>query len=83
MNEIITAGTILAYFMILLGVSCLTGKDNTNDTFFRAGRRSPWFLVAFGMIGASVSGVSFVSVPGMVGTDQMTYLHCRCIIDKS
>jgi Na+/proline symporter len=78
MNEIITAATIAAYFLILLGVSYVTGKDSTNDSFFRAGHRSPWYLVAFGMIGASVSGVSFVSVPGMVGTAQMTYLQ-MCI----
>lgn len=78
MNEVIAAGTIVAYFLILLGVSYLTGKDNTNDSFFRAGHRSPWYLVAFGMIGASVSGVSFVSVPGMVGTEGMTYLQ-MCI----
>ena len=63
MNEALTAITILAYFLLLLVVSKLTGKDATNDSFFRAGRKSPWFLVAFGMIGASVSGVSFVSVP--------------------
>ena len=75
MNEIITATTIAAYFLILLGVSHLTSKDHSNDTFFRAGHRSPWYLVAFGMIGASVSGVSFVSVPGQVGLTQMTYLQ--------
>lgn len=78
MNEIITVGTIVCYFLLLLIVSRLTGKDSSNDAFFRAGRRSPWYLVAFGMIGASVSGVSFVSVPGMVGTSQMTYLQ-MCI----
>ena len=75
MNEALTAITILAYFLLLLVVSKLTGKDATNDSFFRAGRKSPWFLVAFGMIGASVSGVSFVSVPGYVGVTQMTYLQ--------
>lgn len=47
----------------------------TNDDFFRGGRRSPWLLVAFGMLGASLSGVSFVSVPGMVETQQMTYMQ--------
>lgn len=75
MTEIIAAITIVAYFLLLLGVSHLTSKDATNDSFFRAGRQSPWFLVAFGMIGASVSGVSFVSVPGQVGATQMTYLQ--------
>ena len=74
MNEIITIVTILGYFLLLLLVSHLTARDSSNDSFFRAGRRSPWFLVAFGMIGTSVSGVSFVSVPGYVGVTQMTYL---------
>lgn len=78
MNEIIAAITILAYFLILVVVSRLTSHDSTNDSFFRAGRQSPWFLVAFGMIGTSVSGVSFVSVPGYVGVTQMTYLQ-MCI----
>ena len=78
MNEIITIVTILGYFLLLLLVSHLTARDSSNDSFFRAGRRSPWFLVAFGMIGTSVSGVSFVSVPGYVGVTQMTYLQ-MCI----
>ena len=78
MNEIITIVTILGYFLLLLLVSHLTARDSSNDSFFRAGRRSPWFLVAFGMIGTSVSGVSFVSVPGYVGVNQMTYLQ-MCI----
>jgi len=78
MNEIISAITILAYFLMLLVVSRLTSHDATNDSFFRAGRQSPWFLVAFGMIGTSVSGVSFVSVPGYVGVTQMTYMQ-MCI----
>ena len=78
MNEIITIVTILGYFLLLLLVSHLTARDSSNDSFFRAGRRSPWFLVAFGMIGTSVSGVSFVSVPGYVGVTQITYLQ-MCI----
>lgn len=78
MNELIAIVTILGYFLLLLLVSHLTARDSSNDSFFRAGRRSPWFLVAFGMIGTSVSGVSFVSVPGYVGVTQMTYLQ-MCI----
>ena len=57
---------ILGYFAVLFGISRLTGHRATNETFFRANRRSPWYMVAFGMIGASISGVTFVSVPGMV-----------------
>lgn len=73
--ELITALTIVGYFVMLLLVSHFTSRETSNDTFFRAGRQSPWPLVAFGMVGASVSGVSFVSVPGQVGNTQMTYLQ--------
>ncbi|MEL7247041.1 MAG: sodium:solute symporter [Bacteroidota bacterium] len=59
---------IIGYFLILILISYLTSKDeNSNESFFLAGRKSPWFLVAFGMIGASLSGVTFISVPGWVG----------------
>ena len=67
--------TILVYFAILFGISHLTSKKADNNTFYRANRRAPWYMVAFGMIGASISGVTFVSVPGMVLTSQMTYLQ--------
>ncbi len=68
--------TLLAYFLLLFGVSRLTtGRKETNESFFRAGRRSPWYMVAFGMVGASISGVTFVSVPGMVMRIDMTYLQ--------
>lgn len=68
--------TLLAYFAILFGVSRLAaGRQAGNDAFFRASRRSPWPMVAFGMVGASISGVTFVSVPGMVMTQGMTYLQ--------
>jgi len=67
--------TILIYFAVLLFISRLTQRRATNETFFRANRRSPWYMVAFGMVGASISGVTFVSVPGMVLTSQMTYLQ--------
>ena len=67
--------TILIYFAVLLVISRLTQRRATNDTFFRANRQSPWYMVAFGMVGASISGVTFVSVPGMVLTSQMTYLQ--------
>ncbi len=60
-------GIILGYFLLLIIVSYFTGKDASNETFFLAGRRSPWFVVAFGMIGASLSGVTFISIPGAVG----------------
>ena len=58
-----------------MAVSRWTARRATNETFYRAGRRSPWYMVAFGMVGASISGVTFVSVPGMVMKTQMTYLQ--------
>ena len=67
--------TLLGYFAALLLLSRMTTRHATNDTIYRGNRQSPWYLVAFGMIGASVSGVTFVSVPGMVNTIGMTYLQ--------
>lgn len=71
----IIIGTILAYFCSLLLISRATGHKADNETFFRANGRSPWYLVAFGMIGASISGITFVSVPGMVMAGDMTYMQ--------
>ncbi len=67
--------TVLAYFAILFSISHLTSRQADNSTFYRANRRAPWYMVAFGMVGASISGVTFVSVPGMVLSSQMTYLQ--------
>ena len=69
---------ILGYFAVLFAISRQTGRKATNDTFFRGNRQSPWYMVAFGMIGASISGVTFVSVPGMVTSIDMTYMQ-TCI----
>ena len=66
---------VFIYFAILYIISRYTGRNESNDSFFRGNRQSPWYLVAFGMIGASVSGISFVSVPGMVLHSQMTYMQ--------
>ena len=66
---------ILGYFAVLFTISRWTGRKATNDTFFRGNRQSPWYMVAFGMIGASISGVTFVSVPGMVTQIDMTYMQ--------
>ena len=71
--------TILAYFCVLLLFSHITARrTSSNETFYRANRRSPWYMVAFGMVGASISGITFVSVPGMVMKTDMTYLQ-MCI----
>ena len=66
---------VIGYFAVLFGISHLTSRKANNNMFYRANRKAPWYMVAFGMIGASISGVTFVSVPGMVLTSQMTYLQ--------
>jgi Na+/proline symporter len=60
-------GLVGAYFALLMAVAWRTGRGGGNDDFFIGGHRSPWLLVAFGMIGTSLSGVTFLSVPGVVG----------------
>ena len=63
------------YFLLLLTISYFTGKNDSNADFFKAGKQSPWFLVAFGMVGASLSGVTFISVPGWVESSQFSYMQ--------
>lgn len=71
--------TVLLYFAALMLFSRLTARHgDNNQTFFRANRRSPWYMVAFGMVGASISGITFVSVPGMTMFTGMTYVQ-MCI----
>lgn len=66
---------IAAYFGVLILISYFTGKEDSNAAFFKANKSAPWYLVAFGMIGASLSGVTFISVPGAVETKQFGYLQ--------
>lgn len=63
------------YFLLLLLISYFTGKNDSNIDFFKAGKSSPWYLVAFGMVGASLSGVTFISVPGWVEASEFSYLQ--------
>lgn len=71
----IIIGIITAYFVLLMVISYFTSRNSDNADFFLAGRKSPWYLVAFGMVGASLSGVTFISVPGAVGADQFSYMQ--------
>jgi Na+/proline symporter len=66
---------ILAYFALLLGVAWHTSRNATNDSFYIGNKSSNWRLVAFGMVGTTLSGVTFVSVPGAVGRDGFGYLQ--------
>ena len=68
-------GTIIVYFAVLMLLSRWTARRSDNDTFYRGNRQSKWYLVAFGMVGASISGVTFISVPGMVLKMDMTYIQ--------
>lgn len=79
MNGLFILATITIYFSLLLLIARFTAhKHADNDAFFRGNRQSPWYIVSFGMIGASLSGVTFVSVPGMVKSIDMTYMQ-TCI----
>ncbi len=64
-----------AYFLVLMIISYFTGKNDSNSDFFKAGKQSPWYLVAFGMVGASLSGVTFISVPGWIEASQFGYMQ--------
>ncbi len=75
MQPALILASITAYFALLYGISVVTSKGAGNDAFFVGERRSPWYIVAFGMIGASLSGVTFISVPGMVAANQFSYLQ--------
>ncbi|MDF9794790.1 Na+/proline symporter [Catalinimonas alkaloidigena] len=75
MSPILVLSVIAGYFVVLLLISYFTSRGATTQTFFNANRSSPWYLVAFGMIGASLSGVTFISVPGEVGNSQFSYFQ--------
>ncbi|MCL1943855.1 MAG: sodium:solute symporter [Candidatus Azobacteroides sp.] len=66
---------LVLYFVMLLVIAHFTGKNSNNDSFFLGNRKSKWYVVAFGMIGSSISGVTFVSVPGMVRSIDMNYMQ--------
>tara|TARA_B100000787_G_C16180743_1_gene291653 strand:+ start:263 stop:1735 length:1473 start_codon:yes stop_codon:yes gene_type:complete len=76
MSPLIIILFILGYFAFLIGISYFTtSKNNSNEAFFTGNRQSPWYIVAFGMIGTSLSGVTFISVPGWVATSQFSYMQ--------
>ncbi len=75
MNPMLILVLVAGYFLILIGISYLSGKSDSNDAFFLGNRQSPWYVVAFGMVGASLSGVTFISVPGWVADSQFSYMQ--------
>ena len=75
MTSTIALIILVIYFLILIAISIYTSRGADTNAFFTANRQSPWYLVAFGMIGTSISGVTFVSVPGAVGKIQFSYFQ--------
>jgi len=75
MSPFLVLSLVLGYFIVLVGISWVTSRNADTQAFFNANRKSPWFLVAFGMIGATLSGVTFISVPGEVGNSAFSYLQ--------
>ncbi len=75
MKPVLVFTVVALYFLLLMIISWFTSKKSNTASFFNANKRSPWYLVAFGMIGASLSGVTFISVPGWVGTSDFSYFQ--------
>ena len=75
MSPIILFSFVIGYFVLLLTVAWYTSRNSNNESFFIGNRNSNWMLVAFGMIGTSLSGVTFVSVPGGVGGGNFYYFQ--------
>jgi len=75
MSPISVIITIAAYFVILFTISYIAGRKADNEGFFVGNRKSAWYVVAFAMIGSSISGVTYVSVPGMVAASSFGYLQ--------
>ena len=75
MNPIFSASLILVYFLLLVIVAVITGKNTDNISFFRGNRKAPWYIIAIGMLGTSLSGVTFISVPGWVEAQQFSYIQ--------
>lgn len=74
-NPYLVIFILIAYFALLIFIAKLTSKKEGNDAFFLGNRKSPWYVVSFGMIGASLSGVTFISIPGWVNTAQFSYMQ--------
>ena len=75
MSPLYVLSVVFAYFLILIVISSVTGRDRRNAAFFLGNRKSPWYVVAFGMIGATLSGVTFISIPGWVGESSFSYMQ--------
>ena len=75
MSSTLLVSVIASYFLVLFFISYLTGKNDSNDAFFLGNRNSPWYVIAYGMIGTTLSGITFISVPGWVESSQFSYMQ--------
>ncbi len=75
MSVIVVISTVLAYLLFMFAIAWMAGKDSDNSAFFTGSRKSRWYVAALAMIGAPMSGVTFVSVPGMVASSGFGYLQ--------
>jgi len=75
MTPLMIISVLVGYFALLIFISKMTSDDDGNESFFVGKKQSPWYVVAFGMIGASLSGVTFISVPGWVASSQFSYFQ--------
>lgn len=75
MSPLLVVSIIGAYFLVLIAIAHFTSKKSSASDFYTASKSSPWYVVAFGMIGASLSGVTFISIPGWVGSTQFSYMQ--------
>src|SRR6266481_4576341 len=75
MSPVLLCSFVVIYFLLLLTVAWFTSRNSNNDSFFIGNKSSNWMLVAFGMVGTSLSGVTFVSVPGAVDKESFAYLQ--------
>jgi len=75
MSSTLILTIIAAYFLLLIIISYLTGKSDSNASFFLGDKKSPWYIVAFGMLGATLSGITFISVPGKVDASAFSYMQ--------
>ena len=87
-NQYMTSGTILAIIIIYFGILILISnfvskKDSSNDAFFKANKNAKWYLVAFGMIGTALSGVTFISVPGEVGNPDLQFKYFQFVLGNA
>jgi Na+/proline symporter len=73
-NPILILAVFISYSALLFIIAGITGRRSTNDTYFTGNRNSPWYIVAYGMVGASLSGVTFISIPGEVGASGFSYM---------